>query len=367
MPIEIPAYRSQAKEYAIQTETYILPIISPCHFCKAKRFPHESPNFCCSKGEVKLYSINIPDQLLELYSGTTPQSTHFLQYIRPYNNAFMFTSFGVHLDHKVAIRYKGIYTFRVQGQIYHFINSLYPAGVRPSYLQLYFYDTAKEVTNRIRSDDELEPIMIQKIIDILNKTNPYAIFFRNLQNIPNLHKCEIHLKANPEMKDHTSTAPTVSQVAAIWNEDEEAPEIFERNIIVQQHDGYGKIIRYYYGCYDSLQYPLLFPYGEPGWHQGIKKNTHTNRTQYSHGQDRVLPRKSSTAEELLTNESEGNSFSSGKTFKLFYFQFLLDEQILITIIFVLISLNSIRRIWPPTKHGFSQRILCLPVANERIN
>ncbi|KAG5561951.1 hypothetical protein RHGRI_004850 [Rhododendron griersonianum] len=116
--------------------------------------------------------------MVELYSGTTAESTHFLQYIRPYNNAFMFTSFGVHLDRKLAIRYKRIYTFRAQ--------------------------------------------------------------------------------------DHTSKAPIVSQVAAIWYEDEDATEIIERNIIVQKHDGYGQQIRYYFGCYDSLQYPLLFPYGEPG-------------------------------------------------------------------------------------------------------
>ncbi|XP_074298757.1 uncharacterized protein LOC141629686 [Silene latifolia] len=28
---------------------------------------------------------------------------------------------------------------------------------------------------------------------------------------------------------------------------------------------------HYYGCYDPLQYPLLFPCGECGWHQGLKK------------------------------------------------------------------------------------------------
>lgn len=153
---------SKTRRYTIPTETSILPLMVSCQFCNAKRFPHESPNFCCSKGEIKLYPINIPEQMVELYSGTTAESTHFLQYIRPYNNAFMFTSFGVHLDRKLAIRYKGIYTFRAQGQIYHFINSLYPPGKHPSYLQLYFYDTQKEVDHRIRDQKDLEPIMIQK-------------------------------------------------------------------------------------------------------------------------------------------------------------------------------------------------------------
>ena len=30
-------------------------------------------------------------------------------------------------------------------------------------------------------------------------------------------------------------------------------------------------IRHYYGCYDALQYPLLFPYGKNGWHPGIPR------------------------------------------------------------------------------------------------
>ncbi|KAG5524776.1 hypothetical protein RHGRI_031441 [Rhododendron griersonianum] len=107
------------------------------------------------------------------------------------------------------------------------------------------------------------------------------------------------------MKDHTSTAPTVSQVAAIWNENDSSTDLQEREIIVQKHDGHSKRICYYYGCYDSLQYPLLFPYGEPGWHQGIKKNKRTTQSQYSNGQHQVIPKNSCTAEELLAKEASG--------------------------------------------------------------
>ena len=31
------------------------------------------------------------------------------------------------------------------------------------------------------------------------------------------------------------------------------------------------MVNYYYGCYDPLQYPLLFPFGKNGWHCGIQK------------------------------------------------------------------------------------------------
>ncbi|KAL7248137.1 hypothetical protein ACSBR2_002946 [Camellia fascicularis] len=28
---------------------------------------------------------------------------------------------------------------------------------------------------------------------------------------------------------------------------------------------------YYHGCYDPLQYPLLFSYSETGWHRNVKR------------------------------------------------------------------------------------------------
>ena len=31
------------------------------------------------------------------------------------------------------------------------------------------------------------------------------------------------------------------------------------------------MVKYNFGCYDPLQYSLLFPNGEVGWHQHIKK------------------------------------------------------------------------------------------------
>jgi len=30
-------------------------------------------------------------------------------------------------------------------------------------------------------------------------------------------------------------------------------------------------IKHYHGCYDPLQYPIIFPLGDYGWHPGLKK------------------------------------------------------------------------------------------------
>ncbi|XP_074271743.1 uncharacterized protein LOC141595678 [Silene latifolia] len=43
------------------------------------------------------------------------------------------------------------------------------------------------------------------------------------------------------------------------------------HIIVTAKNNQSHRIMHYYGCYDPLQYPLIFPYGECGWVQGLQK------------------------------------------------------------------------------------------------
>ncbi|KAG5537451.1 hypothetical protein RHGRI_024770 [Rhododendron griersonianum] len=294
---------STIPQRAIPMESCKLSSVQDCIHCGAKRFPYETPKFCCSGGEVRLYPITIPAELQQLYSSLGADSAHFLHYVKPYNEIFAFTSMGVHLDPMYAKRTNGIYTFRAQGQIYHFIDSLYPSKEMPSYLQLYFYDTQKEIELRKGDKDKLQPRIISSLIDTL-RANPYSQFFRSLSDLPNIDECQIMLRANPTIEDSTVLPPTVSQVAAIWIEDEDATELQERDIIVRkQEDGQSQKINYYYGCYDPLQYPLLFPSGEPGWHQGIKKVKASNRMEFCSGQGKVLPHQSATADELITTET----------------------------------------------------------------
>ena len=52
---------------------------------------------------------------------------------------FAFTSLGVHYDKDLTKRNGGIYTFSIQGQIYHFIDPLLPSDdEKASNLWLYY-------------------------------------------------------------------------------------------------------------------------------------------------------------------------------------------------------------------------------------
>ena len=170
----------------IATESMTLPEAPSCKLCGAKKFHLEPPGFCCSSGEIRLLETEMPRELMLLYLSDNDEATDFRNCIRNYNNMFAFTSIGMHCDKELGKKYNGIYTFRVQGQMYHFINPLVPAdGQKPVNLQLYFYDAEHEVENRLSISNKFRENLIVMLADLL-KVNPYSSFFHGLQDLPDL-------------------------------------------------------------------------------------------------------------------------------------------------------------------------------------
>ena len=213
----------------LPTDATILKTVPDCKYCGAKRFEYELPAFCCSNGSIKLTSHEMPNELLNLYLGNTEESEHFRTYLRLYNNMFAFTFLGVHYDKVLAKRNQGIYTFRVQGQMYHFINDLIPTNRRPRNLQLYFYDENAEILKRMASSDILRQSIVQNQMDIL-KINPYCIFLKSLIHIPELSNFYIALRCGSGLDQRVYNLPTVSEVAALWLEQEMSNNSFTPHI-----------------------------------------------------------------------------------------------------------------------------------------
>ncbi|KAL0291595.1 UNVERIFIED_CONTAM: hypothetical protein Scaly_2631000 [Sesamum calycinum] len=215
---------------------WCLPEAPVCMHCGAKRFHREPPGFCCSNGQVSLSTLNVPNELRDLFFGSSQMCLHFKANSRTYNNAFAFTSFGVTYDKELC----------------------------RTNLQLYFHDIENEVDNRLAVSDKLKQELVLMIMKLL-EVNPYSFFFRSLREIPELHDYKIILRADPGLDQRIYNVPTVDQVAAIWKDSDECEESQSRDIRVYPKSGRSQKIEYYYGCYDPLQYPLLFPRGEPGW------------------------------------------------------------------------------------------------------
>ncbi|CAA3021320.1 Hypothetical predicted protein [Olea europaea subsp. europaea] len=109
--------------------------------------------------------------------------------------------------------------------------------------------------------------------------NPYANFFRTLTNIPNLKSHNLKIRSNCGLDQRVYNTPCASQVAAIWVDDDSTTNERVRDIAVSCNSGEKHQVHYYSGCYDLLQYPLLFPFGETGWHQGIVRIDKRRRQQ----------------------------------------------------------------------------------------
>ncbi|XP_070041715.1 uncharacterized protein [Nicotiana tomentosiformis] len=263
-----------------QRDAYVsLKKVANCQYCAAKRFEYEPPTFCCGSGSIRLTAYKMPIELSKLYFENTEESEYFQTYIRTYNNMFIFTSLGVKYDKELAKRNCGIYTFRVQGQMYHFIDDLVPSNEKPKNLQLYFYDRDNELANRMAYSSRVNESIVQKLMGIL-KVNSYTVFLRSLLNVPKLADFYIALRCDSTLGQRTYNLPSASEIAAIWKEnsgkENSGNTISAPHIRIYTHSNRAQLVNYYYDYYDPLQYPLLFSYGKNGWHCGIKIITHMN-------------------------------------------------------------------------------------------
>lgn len=109
--------------------------------------------------------------------------------------------------------------------------------------------------------------------------NLYAKFSRNLCQVSDLDTYHIVLRVIPGINQRVYNKTTVFQVAALWVEGQENRETNRRDIRVYTHGSHSKSIEYYYGCYDPLQYPLMFPFVELSWHGGIPKKERKTKEQ----------------------------------------------------------------------------------------
>jgi hypothetical protein len=112
---------------------------------------------------------------------------------------------------------------------------------------------------------DLDPVTLLSLQHDMQQFNPYAQTFvtagsraRNGENV------RIIIKG--DRNDRRRNAPTASEVAAITVDTDVATR---RDIIVFRQDRSIWRIPELHPAYDPLQYPLIFPRGEDGWHLGI--------------------------------------------------------------------------------------------------
>ena len=141
--------------------------VPDCRYYGAKRFQYEKPGFCCRKGKISIHISEMPDELKRLFTSQVyADAKYFRKHIRYFNSHFSFTSLGVTLDRRVSTAAgTGIYTFRVQGGLYHRLHHLVLGSHGPIHLQLYFYDTEDQtLAHRAKWSPDLDINIIRNIL-----------------------------------------------------------------------------------------------------------------------------------------------------------------------------------------------------------
>ncbi|KAL3622578.1 hypothetical protein CASFOL_033989 [Castilleja foliolosa] len=228
---------------------------------------HARPKYthCCKSGAVRLpFPLYPPPALKNLFGDST-----FMENIRAYNNMFSMTYFVARIDEAVNDG-RGPYVFKVSGQVSHWIGSLCPVGNEgPRFLQLYIYDTINEVSNRLRFFESsqrcsLSPAIVSSLIHTLNSCNEYVRLFKSAADFCDTSAIrDFSVRLFNNVGDRRYEPPASGTLGGIvFAEDSNASNY---DIVVHNKDGPPHRVSKLHPSYIPLQYPLLFPYAEPGW------------------------------------------------------------------------------------------------------
>ncbi|XP_038717417.1 uncharacterized protein LOC120010695 [Tripterygium wilfordii] len=233
------------------------------------------------KVEEQLSAPPLLESLMTPNNGT--QASNFMDNIRAFNSALAFTSMGGRIDTQIN-EIAAPYVFRLNGQNHHLIGSLLPEeGKRPCFAQLYIYDTENEIRNRMTAITNGEPRksldagLMESLLAMVDEHNVLAISFRKARDRfkkDQLQNVSLCLYSSRKRTEREYNPPTSSEVAALIVGDFN-PENPHRDIVVHHRSNGLKRITEMHPKFMSMQYPLLFPYGEDGYSDDIeytKKN-----------------------------------------------------------------------------------------------
>ena len=257
-----------------------------CPLCGAKFWEREKLSsstkncykfsLCCGQGKVVLPPLaSPPEMLMHLLAAADKRGREFRDKIRAYNSALAFASLGVNLDKELANARRGVYTFRIQGVVHHYIGQLTPReGEVPSFAQIYIHDgTAEgEIENRLRHLGEASLPELRGLQALMHEVNPYVQYFRHgieLMRAQGGTDVRMIIRADGVPDPRRYNAPTAPEVAVIMPGDGYSEGVASRDIVLHAGTGGLQRITECNCAYDSLHYVLLFPSGDNGWHLKI--------------------------------------------------------------------------------------------------
>lgn len=279
------------------------------HIRRHRNTPDPIYNLCCRGGKIFLEPYKSPPQpMLDLLtSQNNTISKHFFDHIRQYNTMFAMTSMGAKVLESINDG-RAPYVFKVSGLVCHRIGSLVPPrqGHRPEYAQLYIYDTEHEVRNRINITYSVDPSssrpsssrhsfnanedIFQSLISMLNTHNPIVKLFRTARERLSANALDqfiIRIFGTVDAHGDIYSAPVTSEVVGLVVGDIGSTDV-GRDIIIDNRSSGLQQINEKHCKFMAMQYPLLFPYGENGYHEDLTYRTTSQDQSEQHGKITML-------------------------------------------------------------------------------
>jgi hypothetical protein len=202
----------------------------------------------------------------------------FFRDIRKYNSAMAFASMRCNLDHTLANAKKGVFTFRISGQVMHKIGPVFPTNNKaPGFSQIYFYDPEMQAT--IRNNvfkNKLSKSRLKELEAWISTLNPFSGIYKTMREHETIDPSDnltffirgdiTHSSGNK--RQYQYDRPTSTEIAVLFPGSGDACDR-SRDIILETFEAdpnrpYTRIWETH-PSYDPLYYVLMHPAGEHGW------------------------------------------------------------------------------------------------------
>ena len=166
----------------------------------------------------------------------------------------------------------GPYVLKLHGELYHNHGALLPnEGAPHQYAQLYIYDSALALQQRVQRNVRLSPTIMSNLQDMLMECNPFVEIYKQavqrLRDQGQNNNVHSRLTYMPYTDARRYNVPTADEIAVVLPGEGIASD--PRDIVVQLQGGRFQRIFDTNPAYAPLHYVLLFPKGELGWHPDI--------------------------------------------------------------------------------------------------
>ncbi|XP_046640289.1 uncharacterized protein LOC124323516 [Daphnia pulicaria] len=270
-------------------------------------------NLCCSKGKVILPpSKECPELLQMLFTNCHPISASFTKDARKYNHALAFASLGASID---VLRGRGPYCYKIHGQLYHNTTAIQyydeEISVPPAlkYAQLYFLDSAQANEQRLNNpaNRSCDRALMEQLDVLIRRVNPYAVMYNNMRQVfmeedrqaavegraPLVISMVIHNDRRTQA-ERRYNSPAGEEIAVLFKSIDGAPpenrDIRGHLLIPRREKVFIRIDTQKPMC-DPMTYPLLFPNGDNGWEQNLKRrnlNEDQDNVSHDHNEEQDL-------------------------------------------------------------------------------